>query len=766
MNEQGDKQRNPQLWLLSDSAPTRSERVAEVALRLRTRRIHVFAVPQTLLARISIGSMVRVRHGKGRREVDGWVISLSDKPWDTTRRPIDEVLVSEPLVDESLIRLALWIAEYYACPPGYVCEAMIPAPLRKQKLRLVRYARRTDTPPPEKLRATLRAALDAIPSGEWRREQLLARAAIRPATLATLARHGLVQLFERREAVEGGDPAGESAAVVEFAATPEDDFDLTAGQRDALAAIVAALAPQPRFEAQLLYGVPGSGKTEVYVRAIREAVRLGRQAILLIPEIALATQLAERLARRFPRAAVLHSRLKESERLRVLRAVAAGEIDVVIGTRTAVFAPCRRLGLIIVDEEQETSYKSIAAPYYHARDAAIKRGQIVGVPVVLGSATPALESWYNANHLSHFRLLRLAERVPGAEFPSARRIDTSRRELGQTTMLLAPELIDALRDTLAGGAQAILLHNRRGYAANLRCKECGLVLRCERCGAALVEHRADGQVKCHHCGRATPIPPRCIDSTCGGELERVGAGIQRLEEELKRVAPTALVLRLDSDTMRRREDYAATLQAFERREADVLLGTQMVAKGLDFPDVRLVGVLDADAALSLPDFRAPERVFQLLMQVAGRAGRRAGASLVLAQSAADPDGVVSDALARDYESFAAKQLAIRRENHDPPFGRLIRVVVSDERASQAQTATDQIVAALREIGGRIHAAIRVRDAGPCAVKRLRGMARFETVVSTPREVGGVRLLHEADRRRAFRVDAKRVIVDVDPIDML
>ena len=278
-------------------------------------------------------------------------------------------------------------------------------------------------------------------------------------------------------------------------------------------------------------------------------------------------------------------------------------MDVVIGTRSAVFAPRPRLGLIVVDEEQDSSFKSLSSPLLHARDVAIKRAQLERVPIVLGSATPALETWHNAQTLPHYHLLHLPQRVGSAELPQTCIVQTGPRELGQTTTLLSPELLACLTETLAAGDQALLLHNRRGYAVHLRCTHCGLTVRCTGCGGMLVYHQPDNQARCHRCGKSEPAPQKCLDQTCGGRLERVRLAIQRLEEELRRNFPTARLLRLDRDTMRRREDYAAALQSFEAGQADIMLGTQMVAKGLDFPRVRLVGVIDADAILWMPDFR-------------------------------------------------------------------------------------------------------------------------------------------------------------------
>jgi primosomal protein N' (replication factor Y) (superfamily II helicase) len=516
----------------------------------------------------------------------------------------------------------------------------------------------------------------------------------------------------------------------------------------------------------LLFGVPGSGKTEVYVRAIRQVIAGGRQAILLVPEIALATQVVERLARRFERVAVLHSRLTPRMRQRTWQGIAAGAVDVVIGTRTAVFAPCPRLGLIVVDEEQETSLKNLAAPFYHARDVAIKRGQIEHVPVVLGSATPALETWHNAQSLPHYRLLRLRERVPGARLPETRCVAHAERGGDGPPTILARRLLDELRTALAAGQQAILLHNRRGYAAFLRCQRCGLMVACPRCDAHLVLHSQEARVKCHRCGYQAAAPSTCLDDTCQGKLERTGLAIQRLEEELQRTLPQARLLRLDSDTMRHRDDYRAALDRFTQHEADILLGTQMVAKGLDFPAVRLVGVIDADAGLLLPDFRAAEHVFQLLVQVVGRAGRRAGDSLAIVQAANVTAPAIRFALKLDYEAFAQQELAARQQLFYPPFARMVRCICADEDPGVARSEAARLAAGLRGVAGQLHPALVVEEAGPCVIPRLREMFRYQVVVRGPRDGSVQRLISTARGQKLLRPRVERFTIDVDPVDLL
>ncbi len=751
-----------QYWLMPGAGEAARQHVADVILRAPVFAPVPYAVPDALLAQIAIGTPVRVPLRSGRRMVDGLCVGIAERPWDQTRPPIADVAGSPLPLSAALVTLGLWISEYYACPPWKVFAAVLPLGLRRPPTRRVEYLERGPGAAPARLTPRQRAVLAALAEGPLPRRELAARTGASAAVLRRLVAGGVLARSVRTEdappaaPVEPPDPGGP-------ATVDEDAFALTPGQQAALDEIRAAAAPAPSFRVFVLFGVPGSGKTEVYVRAIRAVVAAGRQAVLLIPEIALTTQLVARLRRRFGRVAVLHSRLAPRERLAAHAAIAAGSCDVVLGTRAAVFAPCPRLGLLVVDEEQESSFKNLAAPYYHARDVAIRRAQLEGVPVVLGSATPALETWHNVERRPHFRLLRLPERVPGAQLPVARLACTPTRERGVT--LLSVELVEQLRAVRNAGAQAILLHNRRGFAVALRCAQCGQVLTCEHCGVALVFHKSDGRLKCHRCGRAQDAPATCRDDTCGGRLERCGAGVQRLEDELHTTLPGLRLLRLDRDTMRRRSDYEAALRAFEEGAADVLLGTQMIAKGLDFPRVRLVGVIDADAALALPDFRAAERVFQLIVQVVGRAGRRAGESLALVQCRR-PSATVADALRIDYESFAARELEARRALEWPPWTRLARVVVADDRPGRARDAARRLADALRTLAGRLDARLRVDPAEPCVRPRLRGLSRYQVLVRGPRDGTLTHFLRAAADNRLLRPATQRCVVDVDPLDLL
>jgi primosomal protein N' (replication factor Y) len=758
-----DKRRPPtrQLWLVPTAGQAERSLIAEVAVKTPARRLYSYAVPDAWRAVVRAGTAVRVPYGRGQRLTDGVCLRVTTQAWDQTQRPLAAAQPGPAWLSESLVELGLWVSEYYVCAPWKTFAALLPSRLRTPRVKNVPYLRATGAPSADRLSTKQAALLAALGNAEMRRADALARAGVSAATLRTLCQRGLVECLSRAEPVPRRpwptQPVEPCAA---------DAFELTPGQHDACQQLLAALEPADAFRVLLLFGVPGSGKTEVYVRVMREVIRRGRQAIVLIPEIALATQVVDRLARRFERVAVLHSQLPARLRCETLAAVAAGEVDVVIGTRSAVFAPCPKLGLIVVDEEQETSFKNLAAPYYHARDVAIKRGQIEHVPVMLGSATPALETWYNVQHRPHFQLIRLPQRVPGAHLPEVQLVQRHGPHAGPGDDMLSPRLRAELADTLAAGQQAILLYNRRGYAAYLRCTKCGLTVRCERCGGHLVFHRAEQTLKCHRCSVRVSVPPRCLDSTCGGRLAQTGLAIQRLEEDLRASIPHARLLRLDSDTMRRREDYQQALRGFENGAADILLGTQMVAKGLDFPRVRLAGVIDPAAALSLPDFRAAERVFQLIVQVVGRAGRREGPSLAIVQTAERPPPVIAHALRMDYESFAAEELEQRRRLYYPPHVRMVRLILADPRPNRARAEVERLAVALRDRATRAHAGLRVDPPEPCPVKRRGELLRYQVVLRAPHGASIQGLFDEADRGKDLAPRVQRFTIDVDPVDWL
>lgn len=543
--------------------------------------------------------------------------------------------------------------------------------------------------------------------------------------------------------------------VPDFPLTDPTDVSLTDPQ-EAVVTHARGLLNAGEYGSVLLYGVTGSGKTEVFLRAIRMALDRGRGAIYLLPEIALTPQTLARITARFgDAAAAIHSGMSAGERCRVHEAAARGEITVVVGPRSALFSPIRDLGVIVVDEEHEASYRQDEKPRYHARDAALVRGRQAQAVVLLGSATPDLISWHRAGEGRH-RRFDLPERLGGA-LPAVEladlRADVPQEGFGQ-------RLLDAVDATLDAGRQVILYHNRRGFARQLQCVECGEVVMCPHCDIGLTMHLRPRRLLCHYCGFQRPIPDACPTCQSPAFLP-AGGGTEKSELVLRAAFPKARILRLDHDTTRRRGSHASILAAFAAGEADILVGTQMVAKGHHFPGVTLVGVLAADDGLSLPDFRASERVFQLLTQVAGRAGR-VDAGQVILQTWQPDHPVILAAADHDYRGFAMLEAAQRRSAGYPPFRRLIRIGLSGPRLADASRASTQLANVLRrELGGDHD----VLGPAPAVFARLQNRYRQQLMVKG--DLGRSEKAWLASCCRALK-DAFRgldVVIDVDPLGL-
>lgn len=520
------------------------------------------------------------------------------------------------------------------------------------------------------------------------------------------------------------------------------------------------------FRVFLLHGVTGSGKTEVYARAAEDVVARGGQVLVLVPEIALSFQVVERLRLAFgERVGVIHSRMTRRARQDTWRAARAEEIAVVVGARSAVFTPLPALGLVILDEEHDTAYKQSDAPRYHAREVAIFRAEMRAAPVLLGSATPSLETYANAVR-GKFELLGLPERIdhrptPVVRCEDLREVDTEERG----PVVISSRLVADLEQRLSLGEQSILFLNRRGYAPFVQCRECGESLRCSQCDVSLTYHRTDGAVICHYCGERRAGVSSC--ASCGStRIFFGGVGTQKVEEELEALLPEARVLRLDYDATRRVGSHQRILRAFAKREGDILLGTQMVAKGLDFPNVSLVGVINADAGLNMPDFRSAERSFQILTQVAGRAGRGAVAGEVVFQTYYPEHYALVTAARQDYEAFFRREMEARREVGYPPLSRMTNVLLDGANEARVIGAAEGLADALlaEDLGG-----VRVLGPAPQPLSRLKGKYRWHLALRAAR-YGALRTACERtltlwdDMRREAR--GVRLTLDVDPIDLL
>jgi primosomal protein N' (replication factor Y) len=520
-----------------------------------------------------------------------------------------------------------------------------------------------------------------------------------------------------------------------------------------------------RAERFLLHGVTGSGKTEIYLRAVSSALESGRTALVLVPEITLTHQIVARLRARFGDAlAVLHSGLRPGERLAQWERLRRGETPIAVGARSALFAPLRNLGVIVIDEEHDPAYKNEEGFRYHARDLAARRARQCGCPVVLGSATPSLETRFAAERGELARLV-LPRRIGGRPLPAVEIVDLVReRERAPRCrkLVVTPPLRRALRETLDDGGQAILFLNRRGFSTQILCFECGAAERCKDCDVAMVFHASDHVLRCHYCDAQRPPPETC--SQCGApDGALLGVGTERLEEEVRTLFPEARIERLDRDTARRRGATERILDALRDGRIDVVVGTQIVAKGHDFPGVRLVGVVAADIGLHMPDFRAAERTFQLLTQVAGRAGRDAAPGRVLIQTFVPDHYAVRPVRDHDYESFYREELAHRAALGYPPFGHLAQVMVSAEEEDAARHAAEHLARAAAEGAA---GAVEVLGPAPAALARLRGRHRFQILL----KAGDAAPVHAAARAAWLAADALargvQASVDVAPISML
>ncbi|QDU69679.1 replication restart helicase PriA [Engelhardtia mirabilis] len=738
--------------------------VANVALARPVRTEFSYTIPVELEGAVTLG--VRVRVPFGRRTEVGVVVAVgppSDKDLAAAHklRAIERCLDTEPVVDAPLLDLTRWMATQYGCAWGEALGAILPAPLKRERqTKRIWMARATEAATPEALaeleekspeqHRLLRTLLGI--EGEIGLRDLTNKLGLSESPARTLAKKGLVELRSAAfEPFEVGEQGRERS-------TPPELFEAQAWAVDAISHCVETR----KHRSFLLEGVTGSGKTEVYLRVIERALAAGRSAIVLVPEISLTPQTVGWFRSRFNDVAVLHSRMTDAQRLSAWRRARHGEARVIVGARSAVFAPVVDLGVIVIDEEHEPSFKQASTPRYHARDVALERARREGAVCVLGSATPALETWHAARTGVHAHL-SLPERVGGRPMPRVEIVDMRTEPTGEFGALFSRNLRQHLEGALQRGEQGILFLNRRGYAPVLWCPGCRTTVRCAQCDVPMTWHRDIDRLVCHLCQNETAVPRNC--PTCsapGGRM--IGAGSERVERTLRKLFPSARVARMDSDTMHRREDYERTLSAFGSGELDFLVGTQMIAKGLDFPRVTVVGIVSADTSLHLPDFRSAERTFQLISQVAGRAGRADLAGHIVVQTENPEHPAVRFAARHDFTSFAEAELVSRRELGYPPFGRILRAVFEDEDGSKAASVADSACQAL-------HAALDGTDAvvlgpAPAPMSLVRGRYRHHLLVKTP--VGSARFAtaRELLLELAESTARPRIGVDVDPMGML
>ncbi len=699
------------------------------------------------------GQRVLVPFG-ARGTLTGVVFALRDAPPPGRRlRRITQVLDPDPLLGPVELELARWLADVAICPPGSAVRPLLPPPGEALRPEPV-YAPAAGAPPDDAKLARApaqRAAWERI-----RAEPGLTRAAylargVRPGAIASLVARGWLEVGA---APRRRDPFATASPPVAPPAEP------TPEQTQALETMAPFLR-QPRHGAFLLWGVTGSGKTEIYLRAIAQVLAAGRQALVLVPEIALTPQTVSLFRARFGGAvAVLHSGLGAGERHDEWWRIRRGQVAVAVGARSAVFAPFERLGLIVVDEEHEPSYKQEETPRYHAREVALWRGRRLGIPVLLGSATPDVET-YAAAAAAQLTRLDLRQRVLGRPLPGVRLVDMATEAPGT---LLGQALVAAMADHLARRRQVLLFLNRRGYAPVLLCRDCRYLARCQQCSVSLSYHAADRQLHCHYCAAARPVPARCPG--CGGPwLQLRGSGTERVAEEVARRFPQARLLRMDLDTTGSKGAHERIYEGFRSGSADILIGTQMVAKGWDVAGVTLVGVVDADTALHHPDYRAPERTFQLLCQVAGRAGRGDEPGEVIVQTRTPDHPAVALAARHDYAAFADQTLALRQAAGFPPYGRLIRLLVWSPQAAAAAAGAQRLAAALAE---RLPDGVDLWGPSVAPLAQLRGQHRWHLCLrGSPAAEAAMRgAARAALREVAGRLGRARAAADPNPQSML
>ena len=760
---------------------------ASVVLDIPTRALegaYDYAVPSELEGEVAVGATVLVDFA--RRPSVGYVVRVADAPSegvDPTRiRPVRSVLAA-PAFDGPSAELALWMAREYACPPSACVRLFLPPGLdhRLRKgdegawelssrdlgapdRRWVRLTDAAESFEPAANATRQRRLIEALGRGPVRYSELRAMLADVSQPLTSLAAKGVVEVFEA--SMDVIEPEGTTLAS---AAAPAPER-LTRGQGRALAAVARAFA-RGDGSVVLVDGVTGSGKTEVYLEAIEAGLALGKGAIVLVPEISLTPQTVGRFRSRFPgKVAVLHSRLTPAERRQQWELIREGSAQVVVGARSALFSPLPDLGLVVIDEEHEFTYKQEQAPRYHARDVAARLVAQRGATLVLGSATPSLESlercragrWRGAP----WERVAMPERPGAGALPEGRIVDLRGRRT-QGGMVFTPELASALKEAFERGEKSIVLLNRRGFATFLMCQDCGCVPECPHCSSSLTYHARSRELMCHSCGRIWPVEaypsPTARCPHCGSRyLQAMGVGTERVEAELASLLSDAPIIRMDADTTRGEGGHQRILERFDATPAAVLVGTQMIAKGLDFPEVTLVGVVNADTSLKLPDFRAAERTYDLLEQVAGRAGRGERPGRVIIQSHWATHPAIASIASHDRDAFVATELEEREEALYPPFARLANVICTgrDERRAMA---------VMGEVANRLRARAAGKGwqvVGPSACLRSRVKDRFRhhVIVKAPTEASlGPALLEATHGLGGADVS---IAIDIDPYDLL
>ncbi len=734
-------------------------RIARIVPEVSLDRAFDYLIPDELDARVALGAKVRVPFQS--RELVGYVVEFPPEPFPGKLKPILEVLGARAFLPAILIELAQWLAQYYCAPLTVALMSVLPKAVRRADAA---FKQRLWVEPlvatlPDEAVAALKKARAQHAAWEhlertgpgWLADL---SAVCSPAAWRGLAERNLISIQSR---TQDRDPFLHSPVAQSAPHT------MNAEQEAALKIVTEEISAE-KPKVVLLHGVTGSGKTEVYLQAIARVLALGKSALVLVPEIALTPQTVEHFRARFVGqkvgVAVLHSHLSSGERHDQWQHIRSGHARIVIGARSAVFAPLDQLGIIVVDEEHEHSYKQEESPHYHARDVAVMRGHLQRVAVVLGSATPSLESYHHAKE-GKYRLVELLQRVEEGQMPVTHVLDIRSAKKGEPPVLVAPRLIEAIQTRIDRQEQSIIFLNRRGYSSSLQCPQCGYIEMCRNCSVTLTFHRQAARLRCHLCEFASGVPHACPE--CGfAPFKYAGSGTEKVEHALIEAFPTARIARMDSDNMRGKDAYTKTLGEFAEGKIDLLVGTQMIAKGLHFPRVTCVGVINADLALQIPDFRASERVFQLLMQVSGRSGRGQVRGEVFVQTRVPFHPAIQFARHHDYAGFIEQELEFRRSLHYPPFERFVLVTARGRSEEKTLFVLEQLA---KEMTRLDLPETEITGPAPAPIARIEERYRFQVFLRTRRIMAVTPKLRPLFMDRAWPDDV-RLTIDVDPVDLL
>ncbi len=779
--------------------------------------LYDYAIPDEMADFVFPGQRIDVPFGRGNRSQVAFCIEFPEKSEFAKLKYISGLIDEQPLITQELLELAKWISNYYCYPLGLVLSSIVPAAVKKQAGMVnVQYVR-----PLKKLQAWLQNVTDNIEDEDGNKVKISTKGKrvleiikaneIKPTengyrltelsnaancgkpVFRTLVKNGLLEFLTKKEM-----PSDELLTMLDEEESEENDLspqnsshdsspifffdddeteneiinnkiELNNDQKKAVSEINEFIN-NSGFNAILLHGVTGSGKTEVYMECIQEVVDRGQQAIVLVPEIALTPQTERRFIERFGSVAVLHSGMSSVRRHQQWRQIAEGKANVVVGARSAIFAPLPNLGLIVVDEEHEGSYKQDQSPRYHGRDVAIKRAHLSNISIILGSATPSLETLTNCERRDEFRYVTLPNRVKDLPLPKISVVNLKNElKKGRKDNLLSELLEKELKACVAAGKQAILFLNRRGHSNLLYCPSCQYTVNCPNCDVSLKVHRRRSldqlvgrMLVCHHCLHSTKIPECC--PVCQKKLIMLGPGTQQAEDQILDTLKDLRVQRVDSDSMKP-GDYRKVLNDFGRGDIDVLVGTQMIAKGLDFPNVSLVGILNADTALSIPDYRSSERTFQLISQVAGRCGRAEDSGRVVLQTFMPEEPAIEFACRHDYNGFAKLEKQIRQKLQMPPYWRMARIILTDPILETLEEEAKKLRQIIDVINEKLSGKLEIRGPMPAAIARLEKYHRAEIIIKSA-TAGPIQQLLGTLRKGTIESIQCRIVIDVDPISMM